>query len=202
MRPSVDINMYVASRSLMASALRLTCKQYGGAHEHKGPEDFMGKKEADDDDEDEEVIENGQDAGHHSHSPPEHAMIPAHHLQHNPQFQHVRQTTPSASPPLNNGVPFPHRGPSPLPPHAQPGISRPASRQHIRRPSSNLVPQQHPQVTHAQGAPPNYAYMPSPPIYNPQAAAGITVRGPPGQPPMPPQPYPPQQYPHQPPPNP
>jgi len=28
----------------------LTALQYGGAHEHKGPEDFMGKKDADDDD--------------------------------------------------------------------------------------------------------------------------------------------------------
>lgn len=94
------------------------------------------------------------------------------------QFQHIRHSTPSASPPIPNGMPFHHRGPSPQPPH---GISRPSSAAHIRRTSSNLVPQQYQQ--HSQGPPPpnSYAYMPNPPFYNPQAAQGP-------MPPKPPQP--------------
>ncbi|ORY09462.1 hypothetical protein BCR34DRAFT_448481, partial [Clohesyomyces aquaticus] len=154
---------------------------YGGAHEHKGPEDFMGKKDIDDEeDEDEHMASPPRD----SHTPPEHAMMP-HHLQHQAAFQHIRHQTPSASPPMPNGqmpngLPYHQRIPSP-----QPGsISRPNSRaQHIRRPSSNLAP---PQI-HSQPPPPqnNYAYMPNPPFYNPQAAQGMQPKGPQG--PQPPQ---------------
>ncbi|KAF2869421.1 hypothetical protein BDV95DRAFT_498231 [Massariosphaeria phaeospora] len=156
---------------------------YGGAHEHKGPEDFMGKKDIDD--EDEEDVEMGSPP-RDSHTPPEHAMM-SHHLQNQAAFQHMRQTTPSASPPMPNGLPYHARHPSP-----QPGtLSRPSSRAHIRRPSSNLAPPQH----HPSQPPPpqnNYAYMPNPPFYNPQAAQGM--------PPKPPQPQPPHfQYTHPPP---
>jgi transcription factor RLM1 len=154
-------------------------RQYGGAHEHKGPEDFNGKKDGGDDDDDEEVDDAAMNPAD-SHSPPEHAMIPQLHNQ--PPYQHIRHATPSASPPMPNGMLgfHPQRVASP-----QPGnISRPASRAaqaHVRRTSSNLLaPQAHMGVS--QPGPPqnSYAYMPNPPIYNPQAAAGVQAR--PGQP--------------------
>ncbi|OAL44152.1 hypothetical protein IQ07DRAFT_649589 [Pyrenochaeta sp. DS3sAY3a] len=133
---------------------------YGGVHEHKGPEDFMGKKDGDDDDDDDDEGAPPRD----SHTPPEHHMM-QHHMQHS-QFQHIRNTAPSMSPPIGNGVPFQQRGPSPQPGHH---LSRPNSRAHIRRPSSNLAP---PQPYPSQAPPPqnSYAYMPNPPFYNPQAA--------------------------------
>lgn len=120
----------------------------------------MGKKDMDDDDEEDEHMGSPP---RDSHTPPEHAMMP-HHLQNQPAFQHIRHATPSASPPMPNGIPFHHRHPSPQPG----GLSRPNSRTaHIRRPSSNLAPPHHP----SQAPPPqnNYAYMPNPPFYNPQA---------------------------------
>ncbi|KAF3050310.1 hypothetical protein E8E11_010388 [Didymella keratinophila] len=144
---------------------------YGGAHEHKGPEDFMGKKDEDDEDEDEDGA-----PPRDSHTPPEqHGLMP-HHMQHAQAFQHVRHVTPSASPPIPNG--FQHRGPSPQPPHH---LSRPNSRLdqhpgHVRR-SSNLAPPQ-PYPSQAPQPQPSYAYMPNPPFYNPQAAQ--QPRGPPG----------------------
>jgi MADS-box transcription factor len=119
----------------------------------------MGKKDADDEEDEEEEGALPRD----SHTPPEHAMMPQ-HMQHS-QFQHIRHTA-SMSPPIGNGVPFQQRGPSPQPPHH---LSRPNSRVgHIRRPSSNLAP---PQPYPSQAPPPqnNYAYMPNPPFYNPQA---------------------------------
>ncbi|KAL1609019.1 resistance to lethality of mkk1p386 overexpression [Nothophoma quercina] len=136
--------------------------QYGGAHEHKGPEDFMGKKDDDDEDDDDDGA-----PPRDSHTPPEqHGLMP-HHMQHAQQFQHVRHVTPSASPPIPNG--FQHRGPSPQPPHH---LSRPNSRLdqhpgHVRR-SSNLAPPQ-PYPSQAPPPQPSYAYMPNPPFYNPQA---------------------------------
>ncbi|KAJ4287939.1 resistance to lethality of mkk1p386 overexpression [Kalmusia sp. IMI 367209] len=149
---------------------------YGGAHEHKGPEDFMGKKDMDDEDDEEGDMMAGSPP-RDSHTPPEHLM--GHHLQNNPSFQHIRHTTPSASPPMHNGIPFHARHPSPQPG----GLSRPDSRAQMRRPSSNLVPPQH----HSQAPPPqnNYAYMPNPPFYNPQAAQGMAPKAPPA--PTPPQ---------------
>ncbi|KAF2270370.1 hypothetical protein CC78DRAFT_130591 [Lojkania enalia] len=155
---------------------------YGGAHEHKGPEDFMGKKDLDDEDEEDDHMGSPP---RDSHTPPEHAMM---HLQNQAAFQHIRHQTPSASPPIGNGIPFHHRHPSP-----QPGsLSRPSSRAHIRRPSSNLAPPQH----HGSQAPPpqpNYAYMPNPPFYNPQAAQAMQPK------PQPPQQPPQYQYTHPPP---
>ncbi|KAF1810681.1 hypothetical protein P152DRAFT_508626 [Eremomyces bilateralis CBS 781.70] len=164
--------------------------QFGGAHEHKGPEDFMGKKDMDDEEEDDE----GPPSIRDSHTPPDHPMM-RHHLQ-APAFQHINQHhAPSQSPPMHNGMGF--RGPSPQPP-----TSRPGSRTHVRRTSSNLAP------PHAQasGPPPqqSYAYMPNPPIYNPQAAAaaGMPVRPPSGPPPQHGVSYPPQYQQTYPPPNP
>lgn len=85
------------------------------------------------------------------------------HLQHHNSFQHIRPPQASASPPMPNGL-FQPRHPTP-----QPGMdSRPGSRNTIRRTSSNLVPIQH----HPGPNPPQngFAYVPNPPIYNPQAA--------------------------------
>ncbi|EKG17677.1 Transcription factor MADS-box [Macrophomina phaseolina MS6] len=151
---------------------------YGGAHEHKGPEDFMGKAEGDEDEEGDEDA-GAQQQG--SNSPPEQPMMMPHHLQNQQQFQHIRHTTPSGSPPMPNGMPFHHRA-SPQPQN----ISRPNSRAHIRRTSSNLAP---PQPYPPQQPPPpqnGYAYRPNPPFYTgpPQ---GMAPQGPPG-PPHPPQP--------------
>ncbi|TVY50666.1 Transcription factor RLM1 [Lachnellula cervina] len=130
---------------------------YGGANEHKGPADFNGKggKDMDDDDDDD-----GSMPSHHGSVEPQ--MMPPQFQQ--PVFQppqHMRQGTPSSSPPIPNGA-FPHhpqqRQHTPQP---HPG-SRPSSRNGPRRQSS-LVPQQH-----VQPQPPNgYAYMPNPAIYNP-----------------------------------
>ncbi|KAJ8112272.1 hypothetical protein OPT61_g5334 [Boeremia exigua] len=68
---------------------------YGGAHEHKGPEDFMGKKDDEDEDEDEDGAPPGD-----SHTPPEqHGLMP-HHMQHAQAFQHVPpRALPAASAP-------------------------------------------------------------------------------------------------------
>lgn len=127
---------------------------YGGANEHKGPADFSGKgKDMDDDDDDD-----GSGMSHHGSVEPQ--MMPP-QFQNQAAFQHIRHQTPSASPPIPNGVFHPQqRQHTP-----QPG-SRPSSRNANipRRQSSNLVPQQHPHPQPANG----YAYMPNPAIYNPQ----------------------------------
>ncbi|KAF2498264.1 hypothetical protein BU16DRAFT_288359 [Lophium mytilinum] len=155
---------------------------YGGAHEHKGPEDFMGKKEGDDEDEEDEIM--GGSPPRDSHTPPEH-MMPHPHLHNQAAFQHMRNHAPSASPPIGNGqIPFHNRHSSPAPP----GISRPNSRAaHIRRQSSNLVPPHHQQQSQAPLQPDNYAFVPNPPFYNPQAAQGMPAKGTPGPPGPPPQ---------------
>src|SRR5438876_6096789 len=103
-----------------------------------------------------------------SHSSQDHQMIPP-HLQNQPGYSHMRHHTPSASPPIpTNGVPFHHRQHTPQPQV----MSRPSSRNAIRRAGSNLVPQNHPQVSQPAPISNGYAYMPNPPIYNPQAGAG------------------------------
>ncbi|KAI9701677.1 MAG: hypothetical protein M1820_006448 [Bogoriella megaspora] len=159
---------------------------YGGAHEHKGPEDFMGKRDGDDEDEDDENV--GSPPGE-SRSPPDHPNVP-YGLTSHPGYQHMRQHTASASPPMPNGsIPFHQRQGTPQP---HPG-SRPSSRNAFRRTSSNLVPQ-HPG---SQGPPgPNsYAYVPNPPIYQPAPATAPMQMNRPSQPPHQPQ----YQYTHPPP---
>ncbi|KAH8899211.1 hypothetical protein GQ53DRAFT_816385 [Thozetella sp. PMI_491] len=149
---------------------------HGGPNEHKGPSDFNGG--ADDEEEDDENGTPPQADGMDAH------MIPP-HFQAQPPFPHIRNHTPSASPPIQNGVFAPHpaiaRGHTP-----QPQIgSRPSSRNDIRRMGPGMMPQ-------PTGPPPTppvngYAFMPQPAIYNPQNAA-----------PMPPQNMPhalPQQHP-------
>ena len=74
-------------------------------------------------------------------------------------FQHIRHQTPSASPPIQNGVPFHHPQRQRTP---QPQVgSRPSSRNGMRRP---------PSLTSHHGLPQpstnGYAYIPQPAIYN------------------------------------
>ncbi|KAJ5623312.1 hypothetical protein N7490_011917 [Penicillium lividum] len=132
---------------------------FGGPHEHKGPDDFSGKRD-DDDEEDED----------HTPAPEEmqvqqtHTAVPPH--LHQPGFQHVNHA-PSASPPISNGLPPRHGTP-------QSQISRPSSRNtqntHVRRVSSNLGPNQH-----ATPPPPaqNGYYMSNPSMYNPNVHAAM-----------------------------
>lgn len=161
----------------------LTLVQHGGANEHKGPSDFNGGNDEDEDEEGDATPPQGHDGMDHGQMPP-----PQFHS----NFPQIRHHTPSASPPIGNGVAFGHPGHpqgthTPQPPTMG---SRPSSRNDGRRvgPGPGMVPQ-----------PPHHAiaYMPTPPIYNPQPPAS--------QPPMMPQqvqpyPYPPatqeQQHPY------
>ncbi|KAJ5624204.1 hypothetical protein N7510_000513 [Penicillium lagena] len=132
---------------------------FGPPHEHKGPDDFSGKRD-DDDEEDEttpapeeiQAVQHGAPAG-----PP--------HLQHQAGFQHINHA-PSASPPIHNGLPLTRHG-------TPQSHSRPTSRNHIRRGSSNLGPQQH-ATPPPPPAPQNggYAYMQNPSMYNPNVRPG------------------------------
>ncbi|KAJ5115973.1 hypothetical protein N7456_000321 [Penicillium angulare] len=122
---------------------------FNGVREHKGLEDF-NKNEDDDDDEDHTPApEDMQVTQNHPGAPPL--------LHQQPGFQHINHA-PSASPPVPNGLPTRHGTP-------QSQASRPSSRNHIRRVSSNLGPHQH--ATPPPPAPPNGFYMPNPSMYNP-----------------------------------
>lgn len=124
-----------------------------------------------------------------------------------PSFPHMRNHTPSASPPIANGVPFQQHPGHPVQrghtPQAQLG-SRPASRNDSRRMGPGMMPQQGP----PQAPPPpqvnGYAFMPNPAIYNPQNPPpmqhGIPAHNP-QYPYPPPQPHgsPPQAHPQLPP---
>lgn len=125
----------------------------------------------------------------HGGAPVEQQMLPPQY-QNQAAFQHIRNQTPSASPPIPNGAFHPH----PQRQHTPQHDSRPSSRNAPGRQGSNLVPQQH-----ANG----FAYMPNPPMYNPQQPGmpphGLPphMQGPPMQAPhhgMPPQQAP--QYPN------
>ncbi|KAJ5336575.1 Transcription factor MADS-box [Penicillium brevicompactum] len=135
---------------------------FGPPHEHKGREDFANKRE--DDDEDDEVSPAPEEI--QAVQTQSHPALPA-HLQNTPAFQHINHA-PSASPPIHHGMTLTRHGT----PVSQ-GTSRPSSRNHIRRVSSNLGPQQH-------GTPPppppgsqngNFGYMPNPSMYNPNVHA-------------------------------
>lgn len=176
----------------------------GPPHEHKGPEDFNGKR--DDEDEDEEDATPAPEDLRAPSQNPQMMAMPAH-----PGFQHVNHA-PSASPPIHNGIPFDPRHGTPQPQ----GASRPSSRNHLRRVSSNLGGGPH------LGTPPpppppqnNFSYMPNPTVYNPNAPHsmgqqaprpppqfahfGHHPQGPHQQPPPPPQhqPMPPHSMPQQ-----
>lgn len=91
----------------------------------------------------------------------------AQHFQGQPPFPQIRHHTPSASPPIPNGVVFQgvQRVHTPQP---QMG-SRPGSRNDMRRMGPNMVPQPVGPYGPPQGPPVNgYAYVPHPAIYNPQ----------------------------------
>ncbi|KAH8694025.1 hypothetical protein BGW36DRAFT_300456 [Talaromyces proteolyticus] len=125
---------------------------WGPPHEHKGPNDFSGKGGDDDDDEDDEI-------GMEDMGPSSQPMVPP-QLQSQPAYQHMNHA-PSASPPIPNGVAFGPRHGTPQPQ----GSSRPSSRNHVRRLSSQYGA--HP--AHATPPPPGpngYAYMPNPSVYN------------------------------------
>ncbi|KAJ5725828.1 uncharacterized protein N7483_007185 [Penicillium malachiteum] len=139
---------------------------FGGPHEHKGPEDFSGKRDDDDDEDDD-----------HTPAPEEmqtqqtHSIVPP-HLHQQPGFQHINHH-PSASPPIPNGLPIRHGTP-------QSQISRPSSRNHIRRVSSNLGPhQQHQHATPPPPAAQNGYYMPNPSMYNPNVHSAMNQPRPP-----------------------
>lgn len=92
------------------------------------------------------------------------------HFHGQPGFPQLRHHTPSASPPIQNGMVF-HGVQRAHTPQPHPG-SRPGSRNDMRRMGSQLVappvgpygpPPQGPQVN-------GYAYVPQPAIYNPQNA--------------------------------
>ncbi|KAL2835092.1 hypothetical protein BDW59DRAFT_3172 [Aspergillus cavernicola] len=148
----------------------LTRYQYfGPPHEHKGPDDFNGKRDDDDDDED-DATPAPEDLHAASQNPP--------HMMGHPGFQHVNHA-PSASPPIHNGMPFDPRHGTPQPQ----GASRPSSRNHLRRVSSNLGGPPHHGTPPPPPPPPNnFSYMPNPSVYNPNAPHGMGQ-----QPPRPPQ---------------
>ncbi len=127
----------------------------------------------------------------HNH-PPDHSIPP--HMQNQPPYSNMRHA-PSASPPVN-GVPFHHRQSTP-----QPQIgSRPASRNNVRRPSSNLAPPHIQQVSQAPQGPHGYSYLQNQAVYASHPTNGLPV--PPHHPsqPIPPQQYYSQQHPPPPPP--
>ncbi|PKY08034.1 hypothetical protein P168DRAFT_314162 [Aspergillus campestris IBT 28561] len=131
---------------------------YGPPHEHKGPEDFSGKRDDDDDDDEDTPAPDDMHPTPPQNPPP---MLPP-HMQHHPGFQHVHHA-PSASPPLPNGMPV-------IPRHGTPQpqvVSRPSSRNNLRRVSGHLAPGHH------QATPPppqnGFTYMPNPSVYHPGA---------------------------------
>ncbi|KAH8770860.1 MADS-box MEF2 type transcription factor [Diaporthe sp. PMI_573] len=136
---------------------------HGGPNEHKGPADFNGGADDDEDDEGDATPPHGERMG----TP----MMPQ-HFQGQPPFPHMRHHTPSASPPIPNGVAFAQ--------HAAQGVqrvhtpqpqigSRPGSRNDMRRMPPHMVPPQVGPHGPPQGPQVNgYAYIPQPAIYNPQ----------------------------------
>ncbi|PLN82334.1 hypothetical protein BDW42DRAFT_200505 [Aspergillus taichungensis] len=129
---------------------------YGPPHEHKGPEDFSGKRDDDDDDDEDTPAPDDMHPTPPQNPPP---MLPP-HMQHHPGFQHVHHA-PSASPPLPNGMPVGPRHGTPQPQV----VSRPSSRNNLRRVSGHLAPGHH------QATPPppqnGFTYMPNPSVYHP-----------------------------------
>ncbi|CAK7197386.1 resistance to lethality of mkk1p386 overexpression [Sporothrix eucalyptigena] len=140
---------------------------HGGPNEHKGPNDFNGGGDDGSDDEGDGTPPPPQNEGMESH------MMPPHYPgQAPPQFGQFRHNTPSASPPIPNGVAFAQhaaatqaiqRGHTPQPPQ---NGSRPTSRNDMRRMPQNVQPPGPPQGPHQANG---YAFIPHPAIYNPQA---------------------------------
>jgi MADS-box transcription factor len=157
---------------------------HGAPNEHKGPGDFNGGNDEEDEEEgDGTTPPRGQD-GMDPH------MVP--HQFQQPFPPHIRHHTPSASPPIPNGVPFQSH-----PAHhvqrahtPQPGMgSRPNSRNDLRRVGPNMMSQPAgPQASH-----PGITYMPTPPIYNPPTSQAPPMMSQPGSYPFAPPPPPNQQ---------
>ncbi|KAK1781256.1 hypothetical protein QBC45DRAFT_71181 [Copromyces sp. CBS 386.78] len=131
---------------------------HGGPNEHKGPSDFNGG--ADDDDDDDENGTNSQGEQHmmYQHNPPV-------------SYPFLRHTSLSDSPPVPNGAFGPQpghqmsRAHTPQPPFV---VNRPPSVNDIRRlrPGQPVGP-----AGVAQELQNRSAFVPSPPIYNPQPPA-------------------------------
>ncbi|CAK7215559.1 resistance to lethality of mkk1p386 overexpression [Sporothrix curviconia] len=140
---------------------------HGGPNEHKGPNDYNGGGDDGSDDEGDGTPPPPPNEAMETH------MMPPHYAgQAPPQFAQFRHNTPSASPPISNGVAFAQhaaatqaiqRGHTPQPPQ---GGSRPTSRNDMRRMPKNVQPPGPPQGPHQSNG---YAFMPHPAIYNPQA---------------------------------
>ncbi|GAB1310552.1 resistance to lethality of mkk1p386 overexpression [Madurella fahalii] len=173
---------------------------HGGPNEHKGPSDFNGG--ADDEEEDDENGTPPQGDGMDPH------MLPP-HFQTQPSFPHLRHHTPSASPPIPNGVFGPHPGNGPRGHTPQPQMgSRPSSRNDIRRIGPMVGQPVGPPGAPQPAAVNGFAFMPQPAIYNPQnppnMPPNLPPHGMPQQHPHPQYPYPaahphphPHQHPHQ-----
>ena len=138
--------------------------KYGAAHEHKGPGDFNSGAMDDDDDEDMGTPP-PEDVMPRDHSLPPHLQNPSSYM----------RPAPSASPPIQNGLPYNQRQHTPQ----AAMISRPGSRNsgisNVRRSSTNLGPSQLQQVSQAPQGANGYAYMRTPPMNNYQAAQGMPV---------------------------
>ncbi|KAK3309930.1 uncharacterized protein B0T15DRAFT_481446 [Chaetomium strumarium] len=165
---------------------------HGNPNEHKGPADFNGADEDDDD-------ENGtppQGEGMDSH------VFPSHMSAMQPPFPHIRHHTPSASPPIPNGVFGQHPGNGPRGHTPQPQIgSRPPSRNDVRRMGPTMVGQP---VGPPGAQPPSvngFTFMQQPGMYSAQNPSSMPPAIPHGLPqPHHPYPYPqpqPQAQPHQ-----
>ncbi|PNY29975.1 Transcription factor RLM1, partial [Tolypocladium capitatum] len=141
-------------------------QRHGGINEHKGPSDFNGGHDEDEDEDGDATPPRPPEAGVEPQM-----MPPQFHSQQPPFSQILRHHTPSASPPVANGVPFQGhathhhpRGATPQPPVA----SRPSSRNDGRRLGPGAAPQSvGPHGPH--GPHPGITYIPTPPIYNPPA---------------------------------
>ncbi|KAK4128643.1 hypothetical protein N657DRAFT_585865 [Parathielavia appendiculata] len=157
---------------------------HGEPNEHKGPLDFNGGADDDEDDD-----ENG--------TPPqvqgvEPDMLPP-HFQNGHPFPIIRHHTPSASPPIPNGV-FNPRGHTPQP---QMG-SRPSSRNDMRRMGPSMMGQPVGPPGPQPGPVNGFTYMAQPAMYNAPNAHNMPSNMPHGLPqPHPPYSYQPQPHPHQ-----
>ncbi|KAL1958904.1 hypothetical protein VTO42DRAFT_3457 [Malbranchea cinnamomea] len=156
---------------------------YGQPHEHKGPQDFMDKREADDDDDDDTPTPPEDQAQQVQNNPPPQAT---HHQQQQQQQQHQQQPqlqpqpfqhlnhAPSASPPIPNGAQYHPRHGTPQPT----AISRPASRNNVQHMHPAVIPQQQPHHHSTPPPPPpvqnGYAYMQNANMYNPQLTSNLS----------------------------
>ncbi|AEO70514.1 uncharacterized protein THITE_2122084 [Thermothielavioides terrestris NRRL 8126] len=135
---------------------------HGGPNEHKGPADFNGGAEEEDDDDENGSPPQGDGMDVHVYNGPLQGM--------QPPFPQIRHQTPSASPPIPNGVfgSHPANGPRGHTPQPQMG-SRPSSRNDVRRMGPAMVGQP---VGPPPGAQPQavngFAFMPQPNMYNAQ----------------------------------